>query len=117
MGKIIIMYIVLGVLILLMVRTLVKLVIRVKKAGKGNWTFRVSWKDVAGIGIKYLFLLAGIWFVAYIIFDTFHESIIELKSIVKSIELKYWLPYIVVVLADMIDLIDRSIETKEKEEE
>jgi len=108
MGKIIIMYIVLGVLILLMVRTLVKLVIRVKKAGKGNWTFRVSWKDVAGIGIKYLFLLAGIWFVAYIIFDTFHESIIELK---------YWLPYIVVVLADIIDLIDRSIETKEKEEE
>ena len=35
MGKIIIMYIVLGVLILLMVCTLVKLVIRVKKAEKG----------------------------------------------------------------------------------
>ena len=117
MGKIFIMYIALGVLVLFKVLTLVNLVSRVKKAGKGNWTFRVSWKDVVVIGVKYLLLLAGIWFVAYIVFDTFHESVIELKSIIKSIELKYWLPYIAVVLSDMIDLIDSSIVTKEVEEE
>ncbi len=116
MRKIFIMYIALGVLVLLTVLKLVNLVSRVKKAGKGNWTFRVSWKDVVGIGVKYLLLLAGIWFVAYIVFDTFHESVIELKSIIKSLEFKYWLPYIAVVLADMIDLIDSSIVTKEAEE-
>lgn len=112
MGKIIVLSIAICILVLFEAHTLVNLVSRVKKAGKGNWTFRISWKDVAGIGIRYLFLLAGIWIVAYMIFDSFHESI-ELKSI----ELKYWIPYIVVVLVDIIDLIDRSIVTKEKEEE
>ena len=106
MGKIHILNILVCIAILFVIHNLVRLAVRLKKAGKGNWTFRVSWKDVVGIGIKYLFWLAVIWFVAYIIFDTFQESMIELK---------YWLPFIIVVLADIIDLIDSSIKTKEKE--
>ena len=113
MGKINIMYIAQGFLVLLTVINLVCRVSRVKKAGKGNWTFRVSWKDVVDIGVRYLLWLALIWFVAYMVFDTFHESVIALKSI----EFKYWLPYIVLLLVGLINIIDISIVTKEVEEE
>lgn len=106
MGKMIILSIVLCILMLFAVHTLVKLVIRTKKAGKGNWTFRVSWKDAVGSGIKILFWLAAMLYFANKMYSMYNEYI----------ELKYWLPIIVFVLVEIIDFIDGSIETKEAEE-
>ena len=97
-----ILNIVLCILILFDIHKSVQLVARVKRAGKGNWKFRVSWKDAVGSGIKILFWLACMLYFTYKMYDLFHEYI----------GIEYWLPVIVFVIVEITDFIDSCIKTE-----
>ena len=89
-----IIYILVTILILLEVYSLVRLVVRLKRAGKGNWTFRVSWKYAIVQGIRILVWLAGV-----------------LLCMCNGYNL--WGGFFVFVIVDVTAFIDESIHTQE----